>query len=304
MENILIIKHGALGDFVLALGVMKTLRERHPSARFTLMTIKSLVPIAEQTGIFSDYIVDGRASLLHVATSFCVLRRLLAGRFSRIYDLQERTRTETYRRFLRLFAPAGEYDWVKCYSKKRLHVRKSCRVGWGRETEEAEQVAFPCPDLSFLHGKGEYFHLLPERFVMLIPGCSPQHPYKRWSVENYRELVRRLAARGIASVVIGTQAEATEVNAICQGQESAVNMLNKTSLLDVPQLALRAVAVVGNDTGPSHMAALSGAFTLALYDQRNRTSVLHGPRCHSIVSPAGMELIPVDEVWAVLEPQL
>lgn len=304
MENILIIKHGALGDFVLALGVMKALRARHPEARFTLMTIASLLPIAKQTGLFDDYIVDERAQLWRAAAVGSVLRRLLAGRFHRVYDIQERTRTKTYRLFLRFFSPAGEYDWVRCYSQKKLHVSKRCRLGWGRETETPEHVPFPTPDLSFLHGKGEHFHLLPERFVMLVPGCSPQHPYKRWATENYRELVRRLAERGVSSVVIGTRAEADVVNAICEGQEKAVNMFNKTSLLDVPQIALRAVAVVGNDTGPSHMASLSGAYTIALYDQRNRTSLLHGPHCHSIISPAGTDLITVDEVWELLKTPL
>lgn len=69
-------------------------------------------------------------------------------------------------------------------------------------------------DLSFMHGEGLHFDELPERYVMMIPGCSPSHPYKRWPVENFCALARRLAERGISSVVIGTRAEAAEVEAI------------------------------------------------------------------------------------------
>ena len=46
-QRILIIKHGALGDVVLAMGTMKRLRELHPEAHITLMTMGMFVPMAE-----------------------------------------------------------------------------------------------------------------------------------------------------------------------------------------------------------------------------------------------------------------
>lgn len=57
-QRILIIKHGALGDVVLAMGTMKRLRELHPEAHITLMTMGMFVPMAEQLGVFDDFIVD------------------------------------------------------------------------------------------------------------------------------------------------------------------------------------------------------------------------------------------------------
>ncbi len=63
-QRILIIKHGALGDVVLAMGTMKRLRELHPEAHITLMTMGMFVPMAEQLGVFDDFIVDNRSALL------------------------------------------------------------------------------------------------------------------------------------------------------------------------------------------------------------------------------------------------
>lgn len=54
-QRILIIKHGALGDVVLAMGTMKRLRELHPEAHITLMTMGMFVPMAEQLGVFDDF---------------------------------------------------------------------------------------------------------------------------------------------------------------------------------------------------------------------------------------------------------
>ena len=53
-QRILIIKHGALGDVVLAMGTMKRLRELHPEAHITLMTMGMFVPMAEQLGVFAS----------------------------------------------------------------------------------------------------------------------------------------------------------------------------------------------------------------------------------------------------------
>lgn len=304
MENILIIKHGALGDVVLAIGTMLLLRERHPEARFTLMTMRPFVSLVEQTGIFADYVIDNRKAMLNLPETWRVLRALRDGRFDVIYDLQGRDRTRTYRCLLRWLAHRGHYDWHDYHHHCCYHTEKETVFLPAREEQQEEVLPFATTDLRFMSGKGEYFHLLPENFVMLIPGCSPQHPYKRWPVERYRELVQRLAQRSVSAVVIGTRAEEEEVKAICAGQPTAVNMVGKTSLLDVPQIALRARAVVGNDTGPSHMASLTGAFTIALYDHRTRLSVLTGPNSRCLVSEAEITRIGVEDVWRELEPAL
>ena len=304
MEKILIIKHGALGDVVISLGLMQALKRENPEARFTLMTMKPFVSIAEQAGVFDDYIVDNRRSLFNVKETRRVLGAMMAGGFSRIYDLQCSQRTRTYRRMLRLLAPKGKFCWIEGFSGLCHTISKRCRLGIGQEQLSETTLPHVTTDLRFLHGEGKHFDKLPPRYVLLIPGCSPQHPYKRWPVENYRELVRRLAEQGVQAVVLGTKAEAAEAEAICRDNPSTVNMVGLTSLLDVPQVALRALAVVGNDTGPSHMAAYTGVYTLAIYDHRNARSVLRGPNCTSLVSDAGVELITPDAVWQHVAPHL
>ncbi len=307
MERILIIKLSALGDFVIAVGTMRYIAAKHPGAHFTLMTMKPYVPIAEQMGIFSDYILDTRKS----RDSFKNIRAIARGNFDRIYDMQSNDRTNMYRVMLRLISPARSWIWIDCLPNARTMsdctsytVRKRCRLGIGSQSIEPYEIARTMSDLSFLHGDGKHFGMLPERYVLLIPGCSPQHPYKRWPVENYRALVRRLAERGIDAVVIGTKAEEAEINGICEGNPTAVNMMGLTGLLDVPQIAMRSLAAVGNDTGPSHMASYSKTFTIAIYDNRTRNSVLSSPNSRCFVSPSTIDLITVDQVWEALEPHL
>lgn len=73
-----------------------------------------------------------------------------------------------------------------------------------------------------------------------------------------------LGARAISSVVLGTKAEAAEIEAICTDNPHAVNFMGKSKIVDIPDFARGAEIVVGNDTGPTHMCRLAGAKTVLL----------------------------------------
>ena len=79
---------------------------------------------------------------------------------------------------------------------------------------EPVELEWTPTDLSFMHSENPELDKLPERYVLLICGCSPTHPYKRWPVQNFCELAQRLAARGVAPVLIGTNAEAAGIFAV------------------------------------------------------------------------------------------
>ena len=303
MQKILVIKLGALGDFVLELGGMMEVRRRFPDAELTLMTNKAFLSIAKQAGIFSNYIIDNRVSWFNLKEQIRLVKEVTSGGFEYIFDFQCVSRTEKkYFPVFRWFMPHS-FTWVSARKSFAWKVEKKGR-GRGKLTKEEYPFNMPVTDLSFLHGENKHFGELPEKFVMMIPGCSPNHPHKRWPIANYSELAARLAERGIHSVVIGTKAEEMEINAIVGASSMAVNMLNKTSLLDIPDLARRALATVGNDTGPSHMASLSGAPAIAIYDKRTAVGALRGPRSINMVSPSTIDLITVDMVWEKLLPIL
>lgn len=301
MQKILVIKLGALGDFVLETGGMMEVRRRFPDAHLTLMTNKAFLPIAKQAGIFSDYIIDNRVSWFNLKQQARLLKEVTGGGFEYIFDFQCVSRTEKkYFPVFRWLMPHS-FTWVSARKGFAWRVQKNGRYRLGTLTKEDYPFTLPVTDLSFLHGENKHFHELPERFVVLIPGCSPNHPHKRWPIPNYCDIVQRLAQRGIHSVVIGTKAEEAEIAAITASSPMAVSMLNKTSLLDIPDLARRALATVGNDTGPSHMASLSGAPAIAVYDKRTAVGVLRGPRSVNLVSPSTIDLITPDMVWEKLE---
>lgn len=303
-EKILVIKHGALGDVVLAMGTMKRLRELHPDAHMVLMTMGMFVPMVKQLGVFDDFIVDNREPYWKLGATKAAVSAIVHGGFTRVYDLMESSRTrKRYFPALRFLLPHS-LEWIAANSGELRRICKKRSFSFGHIEREPYHVEKVLTDLSFMHGEGKHFHELPERFVLMIPGCSPQHPHKRWPISNYCELVRLLAERGISSVILGTKTEATEVETIASSSPMAISFLGKSSLMDIPQLALRSLACVGNDTGPTHMCAYSGVPVIAIFCNRTRNSAITAKQITNLISDGDIDEITVAQVWEHLQKYL
>ena len=114
-STILIIKHGALGDFIFALGAFKAIRDHHPNAHLVLLTTPILKDFAEKTKLFDEIILDKRISFFrNCIDNARLLHDLAARHFERIYDLQRSNRTKWYFRILRKVFRTPS-DWNAIY---------------------------------------------------------------------------------------------------------------------------------------------------------------------------------------------
>jgi ADP-heptose:LPS heptosyltransferase len=101
--------------------------------------------------------------------------------------------------------------------------------------------------------------------VLLIPGSAPQHPQKRWPALKYGALGLKLQREGYDIALLGTSAEHEAIARIMKSCPGAHDLSGRTSLYDIATLARGASGAVGNDTGPTHLIALSGCPTVALF---------------------------------------
>lgn len=263
--GILVIKLGALGDIFLAMEAFHAIRTHHAGERVVLLTRPQFAKFAERMPWFDEVWVDPGPKLWQVAGWLAVRKRLRSGDFDRVYDLQCNDRTGFYFRLLGSRRP----EWcgvVKgCshpspdFSGLSLHVtERSLRM------ISAAGVPWAGPaDLSWLDGSLEGLPV-PERFVLIAPGCAPHRPEKRWPAAGYAEFARLLADRGLAVVAVGTSVDHDIIGAIRAANPDVVDFSGKTSLGQLAALARRAAGVVGNDTGPVHITAAVGAPTLVL----------------------------------------
>ena len=92
--NVLVIKLSALGDFVLALGAMKAVREMHPKARITLLTTPFFKEFAELCPYVDAVETDGRPDSMKATAA--LITRIRKAKYDIIYDFQTSGRTKNY----------------------------------------------------------------------------------------------------------------------------------------------------------------------------------------------------------------
>ncbi|MGQ9368499.1 glycosyltransferase family 9 protein [Azospirillum sp. A39] len=283
--EILVIKLGALGDFFLAQTALQAIRRHHAADRLTLLTIPSLAPLAERSGLFDAVWTDRRG---HSPVHWLAMRRRLrGGRFARVYDLQCQSRTDRY--FL-LFFPGPWPEWSGTAPggshPDRYPGRRTVPVleRYARQLRPFGIEPDRWPDLSWLDADTARYGL-DGPYALLVPGSSPRRPDKRWPVERYAALAQRLAAAGVRPVVLGTALESGLAAAITAACPAAADLTERTGIAEIAGLGRRAWAAFGNDTGPTHLIAATGGPTVALFSDASnpihalgrRTLVHHRP---------------------------
>jgi ADP-heptose:LPS heptosyltransferase len=281
-RRVCVIKLSALGDFMLALGAMKAVREFHPRAQITLLTTPPFREFAERCPFVDVVETDGRPDGIKATRE--MVRRLSAANYDLVYDFQTSSggRTNNYFKFMKPkplwsgIAPGcafphdnpGRADMHTIERLgEQLHV-----AGLYRVSGPDYDIDPPMPDLSWVSDtlghpprlKPEYFGL-KRPYMLLIPGASEHRAAKRWPLEEYVALATAIRHAGITPAVIGGKAEAEIAQKLARAVPGLQNLVTRTDLFQISTLAAEAEFVVGNDTGPMHMATLTGAPGIALF---------------------------------------
>lgn len=316
----LVIKLSALGDFVLALGAMRAVREFHPTARITLLTTPPFEEFAKLCPYFDAVETDGRPEGMKATAA--LISRVRKVRYDIIYDFQTSGRTRNY--FTALARSGKGPLWSGHHEKSAFFHDNPARAGMHSIDRLAEQLEVagvapqgrwpgrgaPVPDLGWVRPRlsntprlnPAYFGLTPP-YMLLIPGASAHREAKRWAAANYAELARRVADLGITPAIIGSKAEGQIAIEIVRLEPRAKSLVTRTDLFQIVTLAETALFVIGNDTGPMHMATLAGAPGIALFalnESNPDHSAPRGPRTVIVNSAPTLQELSVDDVWQSL----
>jgi ADP-heptose:LPS heptosyltransferase len=291
LNKILIIKHGALGDIVLAFPAMAAIRAAHPSARITLLTTKPFAPFLAVSPWFDAIEIDTRPSALNILR-LLNLRRQVTG-FDMVYDLQTSARSSWY------FNLAGRPPWSgiakNCSlphadpSRDKMHTRERLEG----QLRAAGILRLPVPDLSWADADISRF-CLPPAYMALVPGAAAHRPEKCWPAQHFSALA---AAQGLPVIVLGGAEQRFSIT-------GAIDLTGQTSFLELAAVLRGAAVAVGNDTGPMHLAAALGTKSVVLFSAASDPT-LTAPRYPDgtwpvILRVASLQDLPVAEVLAAL----
>ncbi len=268
MERILVIKLSALGDIMQAEGAMHDIRLHHVGDEITVMTTPPYRRLMERCPWVDRIFIDRRDNRFNLGRMLDLRRRLRNERFDRVYDLQQVGRTDFYYRFFIRGTPwMGGAPGCSCCCRRPAgrcaadHFAASlAQAGVSvRHTLHCD-VSWMADDVDAILARAG----LSPPFAVLIPGGSAGHPEKRWPY--YPELAVLLTEAGVPWVTVPGPDEME----LCRSIGGTILLNEDGSFLDIFKLAgvlARAAFVVGNDTGPTHMAVHLQVPGLALFSR-------------------------------------
>ncbi len=262
MSNILIIKHGSLGDIAQACGAIQDISENHIKDTVYLLTTKPYFDLFKKNNYVKDVILDKRLSRYNLIYLYSLMKKIKKYNFTKVYDLQNSTRTSFYKSIL--FPNSNLNIWSSSittlpsgsskeeFDKKPVLDRFDHQLkvsGLVTKHTMSPDFSWSCSDISKI--KSEY---KLEKYITLFPFASAHLTSKRWPYyndlislikEKYKDEYKIVVAPGPDEIN-----DAKKINALC--------ILDNGRALDISQLSTLIKSssfVVANDTGPAHMTA-------------------------------------------------
>ncbi|HEY1504330.1 MAG TPA: glycosyltransferase family 9 protein [Stellaceae bacterium] len=278
--RILVIKLGALGDFVQAMGPAAAIRRHHQNAEITLLTSAPFGEIARMSPYFDQVWIDERPRGFAIAAWLRLRHRLRNAHFDRVYDLQTSSRSSSYFHLMGPYpfggGPRPEWSGIaRGASHPHANPRRDSMHTLDRQADQLQMAgiaAVPPPDLSWAKADIARFNL-PADFMLLVPGGAAHRLEKRWPTSHYAALAATIARHGMTPVVIGGRDESETVRAVVQGVPLARDLAGQTNLAEIVGLGAAARYAVGNDTGPMHLIVAAGCKATVLYSAASDPSL-------------------------------
>ena len=306
VAKILVIKLGALGDFIQSCGPFQAIRNYHGDAHITLLTTARFTSLARTSGWFDEVWVDDRPAWHQFSAWLALRRRLIAGHFERVYDLQTSDRSGWY---FRQFPQQDRPEWsgiVRGCSHPHTNPRRDYMHTVDRQAEQLHMAGIEtvsCANLDWLDGDITDFGC-SEKFAWLVTGGAAARKEKRWPLCGYVALAQRLMKCGIGVCLIGGASESELQDSIGRAVVGVIELAGKTNFAQIAALARRSYVTVGNDTGPMHIIASCGAPTVVLFGNASNPA-LCAPRGRSVVvvdagEDGRLESLPGTSVWEAM----
>jgi len=308
MSNILIIKHGSLGDIVQISGVLRDIKETHADKKIFILTTIPYVDLLSRCPYLDGVLVDKRLPRWNIYYLLKLRKMINKFNFSYVFDLQNSSRTSFYRKYLFSISnwSSTETTLEKGKKKKELDqepVLERFNIQLTRSNVKTKHVLKP--DFSWARVDvnkivNKYFG---KKFVLLFPFCSPLLPHKKWPYFNKLINLIKSHHTNIEIVVAPGPKEIEEAK-----KTDAIIITNNKESLNISELAgliSKASYVIANDTGPAHMSAHLGQSGVALFGYHTTAKkVSIETEKFKAISAENLNNLTAEEVYAQIKDKL
>ncbi|MDE2824925.1 MAG: glycosyltransferase family 9 protein [Gemmatimonadota bacterium] len=295
MKRVLVIRSGAVGDLILTLPVLSALKKRYSGLSIDMMGDPVRLALLKHSGFVDDVLpVDDREFTPLFAPGGpggpgtpggalpgTVPRKLPDHLIRRLrsYDLMlsylpdpDGVFAENFRRFASgpvLTGPSRPFDGRRIHMTRVLmDALKPLGIG--------TSIDRPRVDVPLRIASDDVRALEKEpRLVALHPGSGGV--VKCWPAENYGALIDLLAESGLRPMItFGPADDLVRRRLLPLIETRDVLVFEGRSLVEVAALYARCRAMIGNDSGMTHLAAAAGTPVIALFGPTD--PAVWGPR--------------------------
>ena len=281
--RVLMIRLSALGDVIFALETVHALKAERPDVHLDFLVEDRFAAVLEDHPMIDELIVSPRKSKWRLLGHLLRMRR---EKYDVVLDLHGILKSGVQVLFVRArhkigFAAPGSREGAAFAYHRRVELpdplpHRAARGNYLLRALGLEAVTRPS-----VLGAGKdvpaFFPGWEGPKVILHPGTSAFAAFKRWPIERFIELARRLASEDVATGVSYGPGEEGLFAALRNAVPDVVEIDGRKLGLHGLAPALRqADVIVAADTGPLHIAIAVGAKVVALFGPKD--SNLYGPR--------------------------
>ncbi|MDD5362958.1 MAG: glycosyltransferase family 9 protein [Ignavibacteria bacterium] len=295
IKKILVVKFAAIGDSIMMIPMLRTLRRAYPDAEITFLCSDINKSIIKKTPYVDKVLVENVHDFLKNPFAFFkMIHSLRKEKYSIVID------TEQWSRISAIIIALLKYDFSVGFKTEGQykHFMFNRVINHSREKHELDTFIDLLLPLFVPVKKSDYVleyfldeknHIAAEKFfednslngktvITLHPGCGGTGKPREWDIKNYILLGERLIAynKDIVLLITGSNDESEKNDELEAGLRKLLppethihNITGKYSLDDVVAIIKKVTLIVCSNTGMLHLASCVGTKTMGLHGPTN-----------------------------------
>ncbi len=301
--RILVIRGGAIGDFILTLPAIKLLREAFPAAHLEILGYEHIIALAEgrfyadsirsiEYSAMAGFFVPGSELAPDLAEYFASFQQIVSYLFDPDGFFEGNLRRAGAKNILSAYARIDDSEHASRQLARPLQQMALFLEEHGAELYPSEA------DLAAAQRVLEPAHPAPAIAIHAGSGS----PRKNWPLESWAELGHRLmrSSERFSVVLIGGEADHARLEFLEQAWKGErVIRARDLPLPEVAAVVRQCRLFLGHDSGISHLAAGVGTPSVLLFGPTDPAVWAPGNAwVHTLEAEEGdLSRLTVDEVW-------
>ena len=259
MSNILIIKHGSLGDLIQANGAMKDIKRSYPNDKVLLLTTQPYAHLMSYCPYVNGVLIDKRLPRWNIFYLLKLKKILERFSFTKVFDLQNSSRTKFYRKlfFRNIYWSSTETSLEKGQKKsdfdqepvlKRMEIQLE-KSGINTNFTKKPDLSWAIKNVQSLMNQ-----YIEGNYIAIFPFCSSKHKAKVWPYfSQLIKEIKNIYGKKYNVVIAPGPKEINEAKKL--DANIILNKENSLNLMELVGFVKGASYVISNDTGPAHISS-------------------------------------------------